>query len=377
MRGTRNLRFTVVLLAAMLVGTGALAKVTTGRVIGTVKDQNDVPLPGVTVTVNSDSLLGGKRSTITDGAGEYSVIGLPVGLYTVIAALPGFVTQERHDVKVPFGGAAAVHITLPEGGTFEDEIQVMAETPVIDPTQVSNSQIFDATYLQNAAIGSANRSYQNMLYQAAGADSSTESAGNPSVFGSTSGENTYYIDGMDTTDPITSTFAANFNYDANELNAQFIDIAATLGGPLLRDKLWFFVAYEYVNNEQTPTFSTNTWGFEGNYPFAKLSWQAGSSWRVVGKYSGDPVTIANANALDTRYRDPAAMANRDQGDPRPASDNGTRCDVALELRQRSFHPELRPPGTLQPRPRRDLHRPDVVRRRACRLARVQVRARVR
>jgi hypothetical protein len=118
---------------------------------------------------------------------------------------------------------------------------------------------------------------------------------------------------MDTTDPITSTFAANFNYDANELNAQFIDIAATLGGPLLRDKLWFFVAYEYVNNEQTPTFSTNTWGFEGNYPFAKLSWQAGSSWRVVGKYSGDPVTIANANALDTHYRDPAAMANRDQG----------------------------------------------------------------
>jgi len=369
MCGKRSLRFTVVLLAAMLVATGALAQVTTGRVIGTVKDRNDVPLPGVTVTVNSDALLGGQRSTITDGAGDYSVIGLPVGLYTVIAALPGFVTQERHDVKVPLGGAAAVHITLPEGGTFEDEIQVMAETPVIDPTQVSNSQTFDATYLQNAAIGSANRSYQNMLYQAAGADSSTESAGNPSVFGSTSGENTYYIDGMDTTDPITSTFAANFNYDAiqevqfqtagyeaeygrtiggvvnlvtksggnqfsgtfdtrfrseafyesgdhydaNELNAQFIDIAATLGGPLMRDKLWFFVAYEYVNNEQTPTFSTNTWGFEGNYPFAKLSWQAGTSWRVVGKYSGDPVTIANANALNTQYHDPTAMANRDQG----------------------------------------------------------------
>ena len=61
MCGKRSLRFTVVLLAAMLVATGALAQVTTGRVIGTVKDRNDVPLPGVTVTVNSDSMLGGRR----------------------------------------------------------------------------------------------------------------------------------------------------------------------------------------------------------------------------------------------------------------------------------------------------------------------------
>jgi hypothetical protein len=46
----RSVRFTVVLFAAMLVASGALAQVTTGRVIGTVKDQNDAPLPGVTVT---------------------------------------------------------------------------------------------------------------------------------------------------------------------------------------------------------------------------------------------------------------------------------------------------------------------------------------
>ncbi len=368
-RRSKLFRCALVLCAATLVATAATAQVTTGRLIGTITDQNAAPLPGVTVTVNAETLLGGQRSTITDSAGEFAILGLPVGIYTVNAALPGFVTQERNEVKVPLGGAASVLITMPDGGTFEDEIEVTAETPVVDPTQVAMEQTFDAQYLQNAAIGSANRSYQNMLYQAAGADSSTESAGNPSVFGSTSGENTYYIDGMDTTDPITSTFAANFNYDAiqevqfqtagyeaeygrtiggvvnlvtksggnefsgtfdaryrnasfyesgehydaNELDASFMDISATLGGPIMRDKLWFFVAYEYVQDDRTPTFSTNTRAFEGNYPFAKLSWQADPSWRAVGKYSGDPVTIDNANALNAQYHDPDAMAYRDQG----------------------------------------------------------------
>ena len=369
MRLSLWVRTAAFVIVVVLAASGALAQVTTGRIIGTVNDQNDQPLPGVTVTVNAETLLGGARSAVTDGAGEFAIISLPVGIYTVTAALPGFVTQERQEVKVPLGGAASVIITMPDGGTFKDEIQVVAETPVVDPTQVRMDKTFDEKYLQNAAIGSVNRSYQNMLYQAAGADSSSESAGNPSVFGSTSGENTYYIDGMDTTDPITSTFAANFNYDAiqevqfqtggyeaeygrtiggvvnlvtksggnqfsgtfdtryrsdafyesgdhydaSQANDSFLDIAATLGGPILRDKLWFFVAYEYVKNDQTPTFSDNTWGFEGNYPFAKLSLQANPSWRVIAKYSGDPVTIANANALDPTYVDPAAMAEREQG----------------------------------------------------------------
>jgi len=213
-RGKEMYRFVLVLSVAILIATAAMAQVTTGRLIGTITDQNAVPLPGVTVTVNSESLLGGQRSAVSDAAGEFSILGLPVGIYTVNASLPGFVTQERNEVKVPLGGAASVLITMPDGGTFEDEIEVTAETPVVDPTQVAMEQTFDAEYLQNAAIGSANRSYQNMLYQAAGSDDSSESAGNPSVFGSTSGENTYYIDGMDTTDPITSTFAANFNFDA-------------------------------------------------------------------------------------------------------------------------------------------------------------------
>jgi hypothetical protein len=365
---SRLVRSTLVVLVALLAAGGLEAQTTTGRLIGDVIDEGGIALPGVTVTIESESLLGGPQTEITDANGEFAFLGLSPGFYTLRASLPGFPTQERTDLKVRLGGATKLTVEMPSG-TFAGEIEVVAETPVIDPTQVSTAQIFDSAYLRNAAIGSTGRSYQNILVQAAGADNSVESASNPSVFGSTSGENAFYVDGMDTTDPITSTWSQDLNfdtiaevqfqtsgfeaeygralggvvnlvtksggnefsgtadiryrdesfyesgdhYDASNLQAQRYSLAATLGGPIVRDKVWFFASYEYVKDEQTPTFSTNTRDYEGNFPFAKLSWQASQSWRVVAKYSGDPVTIDNANALITTYVEPDSMATREQG----------------------------------------------------------------
>ena len=100
MRGRNWVRFTVVLLAATLVATGAMAQVTTGRLIGTVVDNEGVALPGVTVRVNSDTLLGGQRATVSDTKGEFSFISLPVGVYTVDAALDGYVSQQWSEVRM-------------------------------------------------------------------------------------------------------------------------------------------------------------------------------------------------------------------------------------------------------------------------------------
>ena len=66
-------------------------------------------------------------------------------------------------------------------GTFGGEIEVVAETPVVDPTQVNTNATYTDTYLQGSAIGSNNRSYQSVLSQTAG----VAGGGNPSVFGST------------------------------------------------------------------------------------------------------------------------------------------------------------------------------------------------
>jgi hypothetical protein len=369
----------------LLAVGGLQAQTTTGRLIGEVIDDGGLALPGVTVTVESEALLGGPRTEITDSDGEFAFIGLNPGVYTLRASLAGFPTQERTEVKVRLGSAVKLIIEMPSG-TFAGEIEVVAETPVVDPTQVNMQQVFDATYLQNAAIGTVGRSYQNMLLQAAGSDNSVESATNPSVFGSTSGENSIYIDGMDTTDPITSTWSHDLNfdaieeiqfqtagyeaqygraiggvvnmvtksggntfsgtldtryrdesfyesgdhYDADTLDAMMINVSATLGGPIIRDKLWFFASYQYNKTDQTPTFSTNPRALEGEYPLLKLSWQANPSVRVVARYSSDSATIDNDNALLTAYVDPDTMAWRDQpGEVISAELNAVLSDALL------------------------------------------------
>jgi len=354
---------TVVVLAVALLAVGGLhAQSTTGRIIGTVTDQGGQELPGASVTISSDVLIGGPRTAIADDDGTFQFISLHPGEYTVQIHHSGFVSQERQEVKVALGGAAALYIAMPQA-RFESEIEVVAQTPVIDPTQVNTEQVFDLHYMQQAAVGSDNRNYLYIVGQAPG----VTGRANPNVLGSTMSENAYFIDGLDTTDPLTGTWGTLYNfdaiaeveiqtsgfeaefgrstgglinvltksggnrfsgtldiryqrdsfqtsgehYDASSLESSFQDIAATLGGPIARDKLWFFAAYELVNSERTPSGSPTTRDFEGQNYNLKLTWQMAPSWRLMGRASGDPAEIANHNA--SQFTAPEATSRQKQG----------------------------------------------------------------
>ena len=354
---------TVVVLAVALLAVGGLhAQSTTGRIIGTVTDQGGQGLPGASVTISSDVLIGGPRTAIADDDGTFQFISLHPGEYTVQIHHSGFVSQERQEVKVALGGAAALYIAMPQA-RFESEIEVVAQTPVIDPTQVNTEQVFDLHYMQQAAVGSDNRNYLYIVGQAPG----VTGRANPNVLGSTMSENAYFIDGLDTTDPLTGTWGTLYNfdaiaeveiqtsgfeaefgrstgglinvltksggnrfsgtldiryqrdsfqtsgehYDASSLESSFQDIAATLGGPIARDKLWFFAAYELVNSERTPSGSPTTRDFEGQNYNLKLTWQMAPSWRLMGRASGDPAEIANHNA--SQFTAPEATSRQKQG----------------------------------------------------------------
>ena len=352
----------VFLAVALLVAGGVRAQSTTGRIIGTVTDEGGQGLPGASVTISSDALIGGPRNAISDDDGNFQFISLHPGKYTVKIHLSGFVSQERQDVKVALGGAAALLVTMPQT-QFESEIEVVAQTPVIDPTQVNTEQVFDLHYLQQSAIGSDHRNYLYVVGQAPG----VTGRNNPNVLGSTQFENAYYIDGQDTTDPLSGTWGTQYNfdaiaeveiqtsgfeaefgratgglvnvltksggnqfsgnldiryqgdsfqssgdhYDASSLESSFQDISATLGGPLAKDILWFFAAYEAVNSKRTPSGSPTTRDFEGQNYNLKLTWQMAPSWRLMGRASGDPAEIANANA--SQYTAPEAASRQKQG----------------------------------------------------------------
>jgi len=100
-------------------------------------------------------------------------------------------------------------------------------------------------------------------------------------------------------------------YDASNLESSFQDIAATLGGPIVRDKLWFFAAYELVNSKRTPSGSPTTRDFDGQNYNLKLTWQMTPSWRLMGRASGDPAEIANHNA--SQFTAPEANSRQKQG----------------------------------------------------------------
>ncbi len=329
------------------VAAVASGQVTTGRLVGTTRDATGAGVPGVTVTISSPSLLGGDRVATSDSDGRFQFIRLDPGTYVVQTDRAGFVGQAIRQVKVTLGGTAWLAISMPRA-RFEDEIEVSDETPVIDPSQVNTEQIFDGRYLANATVGSRGRSYQAVLRHAAG----VTGGNNPNVFGSTLSENAYFIDGQDTTDPLTSTWGSEFSFDsiaevelqtsgfeaeygratggvvnvvtksggndlsgtfdvrfsgtkfqesgryfdADDLPTSLWDVAGTLGGPVLRDRLWFFVAAQRRSEQETPVGSPTTRTRTGNNGNVKLSWQAGESWRLVGRAATSPADISNGNA---------------------------------------------------------------------------------
>jgi hypothetical protein len=347
--------------ALLLAAASVVAQTTTGRLIGTVVDEAGRVLPGVTVTIASPALIGGGQTGVTDTRGEFSFVGIAPGEYKVMAELTGFVPQERAQVKVSLGHAVSLTIVMPQG-TFSGEIEIVYETPVVDPTQVNTGQIFDESYLEGSAIGSVNRAYNIIVNWAAGVAISWAGVPQPRVFGSTAGENAYFIDGMDITDPVTATTNLTMNFDAiaeiqlqtggfeaeygratggiinlvtrsggnrfsgtidvryrdesfqesgnhldtTELDTSFEQYSFTLGGPILRDRVWFFAAYERNGTEFTPVDSLTTRHEKGQNSLAKMTWQIDDGWRLTGRYSSDPSSTDNFNA--SRWVMPEAAA---------------------------------------------------------------------
>jgi hypothetical protein len=298
----RLLSYLISALIFIALSATAGAAETTGELLGRVTDADGAGLPGVTVTVTSPALQGSRNAT-TEATGEYRFVGLPPGEYRVEFALSGFDPMVSSGVVVQLGQTTRRNASMRLSAVAE-AITVTSDAVVVDPTQTHTGKNFDEEYLRHVPVLPVTRNYQTVLQQSAG----VTGTGNPNVFGGNILENSWLVDGVNATDSVTHTFSLNLNYDAiqeinfqtssfdaeygrasggiinvvtksggnefhgsldgryssNDLNEsgdhfdadlspnESIPIAATLGGPVVRDRLWFFANAQRRDEYSTP-----------------------------------------------------------------------------------------------------------------------------
>ena len=103
----------------------------TGAITGRATDAQGGALPGVTVSIASPNLIGGARTAVTDEQGVYRFTLLPGGVYTVTFNLTGFTTLNVESITLGAGVTATVNGKL-EVGTLQESITVTSQTPTID-----------------------------------------------------------------------------------------------------------------------------------------------------------------------------------------------------------------------------------------------------
>ncbi len=403
------------LLCALLWPAAGLALDATGRIEGMIYDDEGMPLPGASVTVSSPTQIGGPRTATTGADGTFRFLSLIPGVFRVQVSCPGFLGQGRQGVRVHVGKTATLDILLdrdpdaaaepepapepapaarePEepgaarpaeaapgkpprarrprrgrrraGGQRGETYVITATRPVVDVTRTTTGETVSDDYLQ--AMPVLGRGYQAVAQMTPG----VTGGNNATMLGGTYFNNTYTVDGMDTTDPVTHTFSTNFNFDAMadvnvstgslgpeysdtpggvidmvtksgsntfELDSSLyyqadalsikelderdrtynnLDFNLNVGGPMVRDKLWYYTSFEL--NHALSTLATDPNQVLPDHPsrnylgikwLGKLTWQANPRHKLVAWAQTSPASIANTQ--QTLTREPDAESHQNQ-----------------------------------------------------------------
>jgi len=124
---------------------------TRSSVIGTIADAQAGVLPGVSVVLQSPDMVGGTQTFITDDNGVYRFTDLPPGTYQVTASLQGFRTLARAGLRLPFATTITVDFKLEVGGVTES-VTVERTTPAVDVTTALVTTRVDKDMLQNLPL---------------------------------------------------------------------------------------------------------------------------------------------------------------------------------------------------------------------------------
>jgi len=310
-------RFLLALCVTAFVVLAPVSAAAQASITGVVSDASGGVLPGVTVDVESPALIERLRTTVTDGTGQYRIIDLRPGVYTVTFKLAGFSVVARQGVELAGSFVATVNAEL-RLGSFEETITVSGESPIVDVETVTQQRVMDRDVIDSIPVG---RQHASLAVLIPGVVSNAQDVGGSSNLGfvvmtihgnrssdqrvmvdgftirnvAAQGQNSNILPDMGSTLEVAIDYAAgnaelmssglridyipktggnafSGSFFATGANSRFqgdnysselqrrglrepnslkmtYDINGSGGGPIMKDKLWFFGSTRFQANE--------------------------------------------------------------------------------------------------------------------------------
>jgi TonB dependent receptor/TonB-dependent Receptor Plug Domain len=338
--------FLLVAAAGVLLPRVADGQGLTGALIVTAKDEQGGALPGARVRLGSPALIGGPVTLTTTDKGSLHFPVLAPGLYLLDIDLQGFATYHEADISIGAGATIERNAVLKVAGIAESVVvegpgsRIEARNPGfatrfgledIRAIPTRRSSMFDfiraapgvsptspgsGTATTVSAFGSGTNENQfliddtNMTCPCNGVARSepgidfiqeihVQSVGASAEYGNVQGavinvvtrqgSNRFLYDASSyaqpaalTSHPVLLALAAPATGQSGYERVRYRDVTTNLGGPVVRDRLWFFAGYQYLRDydSEPGTDPTLPRTYEQNKIFVKLTWQLAPGWRL-------------------------------------------------------------------------------------------------
>jgi hypothetical protein len=340
--------------------------VQTGTIRGVVHDEQGLAVPGVTVTVTSPALQG-PRTAVTDSTGGFAIPSLPPGAYSMTFELSGFATITT-ETSVLLGRVVEQNVTIRAAGVAET-VQVVAESPAPIATPIIGTNI---THDEVEKLATP-RTLQGIATLSPSVSENSPNAGQLVINGAFAFDNIFMVNGVDVNDnlfaspqnlfiedaieetqTLTSGISAEYGrFSGGVVNAitksggnvfsgsgrvNFLNAAwsqetpfevargitrpdqlqetyeGTLGGPIVKDHLWFFSAGRYakvdnpITTQQTGVqVIQNDLNKRGEL---KLTGTFAQNHTIQGGYLNNARTVSNTSGILSLIADPASLITR-------------------------------------------------------------------
>jgi len=200
--------------------------VTTGSIAGVVRDTTGAVLPGVTIEAASPALIEKTRTVVTDQQGNYKILDLRPGIYSVSFSLTGFSSVRREGIELTTGFTATVNADM-RVGSIDETITVSGASPVVDTQNVQTQSVFSREALDALPTLKSLQSYAALTLGANFSNAADQDVGGSRgefpgsggfiVHNSRASDNRMTIEGMPFSSLIGEIAAANKGQFINQL----------------------------------------------------------------------------------------------------------------------------------------------------------------